>query len=305
MSTDYRQGQAPYSGLVRPAGNVLLLHEEWEQGKNPPAFTGFQQMPDRWLEWTPATANPTLAVVDAAQQRAVLSASQPTNPAPGQGYQWSGRLLRLPSPANLPWDISDPETGEAELLLQAFAYLGCGPGLLAPVLHAEAQNDAALIVSGEDLIAAPDNEFWSLGFRQLTGSGIGSWQSQAVFAHWLDSQAIFGGDAIPMQGNTGFLVQLTMFIEREPAAPGPGFTYETDLVGQVSTDGGRSWLVLGEGALKSANPPALLGFGVSGYLPAANPSTDGCGSFDFLRVYKVPPDEIGFIFSPDGGRNWP
>ena len=300
---DYRQGQQPFSGLVRPAGNVLLLHEEWESGKNPPAFTGFQQMPDRWLEWTPGTANPTLAVVDAMQQRAVLAASPPTNPAPGQGYQWSGRLLRLPPPAQLPWDIVDPETGEADLLLQAYSYLGCGPGLLQNMDNAEAQNDAALIVSGADLIVAPDNEFWSLGFRQRTGSGIESWQSQVLLGQWLDSQALFGGVEIPMPGNTGFLVQLTMLIEREPA--GPGFTYETEIVGQVSTDGGRSWLTVGDGELKSANPPALIGFGVSGFLPAANPDTSGCGSFDFLRVYKVPADEVNFIFGPDGGRNWP
>lgn len=301
--TDYRQGQAPYSGLVRPAGNVLLLHEEWEAGKNPPAFAGFQQMPDRWLAWTPATASPFLEVVDAIQQRAILSAAAPTNPAPGQGYQWSGRLLRLPSPANLPWDVQDPQTGDAVLLLQCFANVGCGPGLLQNMISAEAQNDAALIVSGEDLIAAPDNEFWALGFRQRTGSGIGSWASSVLFGHFLDSQAIFGGDEIPMQGNTGFLVCLTLLMER--TGPGPGFTYETEIVGQVSTDGGRSWLVVGDGELKSANPPALLGFGVSGYLPAANPATQACGSFDFLRVYKVPPDEIGFTFSPDGGRNWP
>jgi hypothetical protein len=303
VSTDYRQGQAPFSGLVRPAGNVLVLQEEFEAGKNPPAFTGFQQMPDRWLEWTPATASPGLSVVDAIQQRAVLTADAPTNPAPGQGYQWSGRLLRLPSPANLPWDIVDPLTGEAVLLLQAFANLGSGPGLLVNMTNAEAQNDAALIVSGENLIAAPDNEFWSVGYRQRCGSGIGSWRSQAMFGQWLDSQALFGGVEVPMEGNTGFLVNLTMLIERTP--PGPGFTYETELVAQVSTDGGRSWLALGDGELKSANPPALIGFGVSGYAPAANPETGACGSFDFLRVYKVPPDEIGFIFSPDGGRNWP
>jgi hypothetical protein len=303
VSTNYRQGQAPFSGLVRPAGNVLLLQEEFEAGKNPPAFPGFQQVPDRWLAWTPATATPALAVVDASQQRLILGENEPTNPAPGQGYQWSGRLLRLPAPALLPWDVTDPDTGEALLLLQAFAYLGCGPGLLQVMDSAEAQNDAALIVSGEDLIAAPDNEFWSLGFRQRTGSGIGSWASSVLFAQWLDSQALFGGDEIPMQGNTGFLVQLTMLIERTPA--GPGFAYETELVGQVSTDGGRSWLATPDGELKSANPPALIGFGVSGYAPAANPATDGVGSFDFLRVYKVPADEIGFIFSPDGGRNWP
>jgi len=321
--TDYRQGQGPFGGDVRPSGNVLMLQEEFEAGKPTggtpfgPRGTAAARLQDRWLNWNPLTLPAQLfRWLDPIAQRFSLYAPGPNEPETS-GCRWAGNVLRLPNamsylePAN--------EEGERQAWLTAFAGVSAGPGqvLLDQFQQNKAINYAALCVSSADLSLA-DAPFTALGIEQNSDPNgtivIGqpyNWKGRAVMGNWN------GAGDLPNSVNgfelaaLGALFRLDMLLEFEPAEGEDPPELNTELIGFVSNDGGRGWTMVGNSLLKGPtdiNAPVTIGFGASSTQDTGSSQIvpiECTGGFDFLRVYQQPFSELNIILNPDGGRNWP
>lgn len=323
MSTNYRQGQAPYGGDVRPGGDVLLLHEEFEAGKPAvgapfgPIGTPAAQLQQRWLPWNHFTPElDLLRWIDPIAQRFSIYAP---GPAPSEGprlNRWAGNVLRMPPPST----YLVPEEDEPDELvgyLTVFAGVSAGPGqLLSNAFRSsKAINYAGLVVSASDL-AAGNAEFVSLGVRQDSDPNgtiiIGQpylWKGKAFMGTWDGASQGPTAENNIETGDLGLLLRLDMIMEQE--TEDDETVAITQIEGFFSNDGGRGWTSIGDTLLKGPgliNLPNTIGFGVSSTWDGGSDQIEpiNCtGGFDFLRIYRRPFDELSQLLNPDGGRNWP
>lgn len=338
MTTDYNQGNAPFSGRVQPGGQPaasgphvtrLLLQEEFSSGRGADGAGGFygsQQLPARWLDWQPVSAGAAFSrYLMTQQQRAIILGTFPEQASEGQvNYQWLGSVLRnVISAEDIVWTPEDPDVpdGDALAIVKLYAGVALGPntlltGIAPGLLNGEYQ--AALIVSSVDLNAAADNPFAAIGLAAQAGDGITApiFNVQARGQLCLDSVSPpLESNDVPLGGALGVLVRLDLILER--TIDGEDTFYETEFGASISTDDGVSWQFVSSGELKGdagdQNLPTCIGFGVTGRSNDTDSDSMGIGSFDFVRMYQMAlPDlesidlELVLLLAdPNGGRNWP
>jgi hypothetical protein len=319
VSTDYRQGQGPFGGDVRPGGNVLMLQEEFEAGAPTggtpfgPRGTAAARLQDRWRNWNPATLPAQIfRWLDPIAQRFSLYAPGPVVVPETNTCRWVGNVLRIPPFGT----YAEPpaEDGTRRAWLTAFAGVSAGPGqaLVNQFTTHRARNFAALVVSSADL-SVTDAPFSALGLQQHSDPLAYAWKGNAFFANWntaTDPPSTLQGFEL---GALGALFRLDMLAEFTPAEGDDPAELITQLIGFVSNDGGRGWTYVGSSLLKGPtdiNAPATIGFGASSTsepeaLPNPIEPIECTGGFDFLRVYQQPFNELNILLNPDGGRNWP
>lgn len=329
--TDYRQGQAPYGGDVRPAGDVLLLHEEFESGgPGGPPFgprgTPAAPLQARWLPWNPGVpAEEINRFIDPIAQRFALVGPLPL-PDEVAHARWVGNVLRMPPRSAY---MERVETGgDGSFLdigyLTVMAGVGIGPGQIVLDAYANERRQAwaALVVSSEDL-SVGDPGFMALGIKQESNPGLvdvpgvpagTQWQGRAFFGEW-PSASSPGDDLSFVTGSMGALFRLELVTLFEHDPPDPDVA-KTQLAAFVSNDNGRSWTQVGFTEFLEGTGdvvlPASIGFGVSGLNDPSQQvpivGTNPTGGFDFLRVYRRPLvglEGLNLLLNPDGGRNWP